>query len=390
VTRLRGALLNSFAAVVATALLVPVSELLLRVALRAPTTYRALPPNLTATFEGLGIPGLQGPSVYKTNSMGVRAREWSSDRRSEYRVLCMGGSTTECLGTDQSRVWTFLLEQRLGTLGDGRRAWVGNIGRSGLTTAHHVLQARHLLDVYDPDCVVLLTGVNDLLGRLRQGDAYDPGLLERPEQRELAIRYSFAVSPGQFASKSPDDPWWRRTRLWQLLRSAKQRLLSLPDRIDLEGDYLLRWRAMRARGRRTSVLPPLEQALDAYGRNLREVVRLVRARNARVILMTHPVLWRAGLSEQEKGLLWMGGVGDFRRVPGSLYYEPEALAQGMASYNQRLLEVCRDTEAQCVDLTGVIPASTEYLFDDCHFTDRAQVAVAAALADAVLDRAPGR
>jgi hypothetical protein len=106
---------------------------------------------------------------------------------------------------------------------------------------------------------------------------------------------------------------------------------------------------MRAAGKRSNVLPSLESALDRYGHNLKEMVKLAGSFGAPILLMTQPSIWRPGLSDAEKGQLWMGGVGDFREVPGSLYYEPEALERGMDAYNQRLLEVCRETSTPCLD-----------------------------------------
>ncbi|HEY6549162.1 MAG TPA: SGNH/GDSL hydrolase family protein, partial [Vicinamibacteria bacterium] len=344
---------NLLTALVAAGLCLPVLELGLRIVLPAPTAYRALPPNLTASFWLKNARGVAGPSSYRVNSMGARSREWDDNRRREYRVLCMGGSTTESLVNDQSRAWTTLLEQELGTLADGRRVWVGNIGRSGWSTRHHRLQARHLLGVYDPQVVVVLAGVNDLASRLKQGSDYDPRYLEKPERQATLVRQSFAVAPGRFASEWHDDPWLKRTRLWQLLRRLKYGVADQPDEFqDPEGRYLQRWRAARARGGRLAELPPLEGALDEYAENVLEIVRLARAHGARILLMTQPVLWREDLDEDEKASLWMGGVGEFRRSPRSSYYEPAALARAIDAYNERLLQVCARSGAECLDLAA--------------------------------------
>ena len=383
--RLRAVLLNGLTAAGAIVLCVPLAELVLRVAQPTPTAYRALPPNLSTVSEVRFARGVQGPSRYEVNSMGARAREWGADRRAEYRVLCMGGSTTESLANDQSRAWTTLVEQRMGTMPDGRRVWVGNIGRSGWSTRHHSLQARHLLGVYDPDVVTVLAGVNDLASRLKSGDAYDPLFSKRPENEAELRRQSFALSPGRFADEWVYDPWHKRTRVWRLIRQLKYGTGRMPeDAQDPEGLYLRRWREARAGGRRSPELPPLAEALDEYTRNLREVVLLAKGHGARVLLMTQPVLWREGLTEEEKAMLWMGGVGDFRSRPGSLYYEPEALAEGMSAYNRRLLDVCRDTGVQCLDLAAAIPRTPEFFWDDCHFTDAGQARVAEAVAAALL------
>ena len=380
-------MLNGLTLLSAVALSIPLAETALRLAWPAPSVYRALPPNLKTTFEVRFADGVQGPSRYEVNSMGVRAWEWATDRRSEYRILCMGGSTTEGLANDQSRVWTALLERKLGTMPDGRRVWVGNIGKSGWSSRHHLLQAQHLLDVYDPDWVVVLAGVNDLASRLKQGDDYDPRYTEKLENHAELVRQSFAVSPGRFPSEWAGDPWFKTTRVWLLCRLLMHRTQNPAEEDqDPEGRYLVRWRQARARGRRSSQLPPLETALNEYAHNLREIVRLVESHRAGITLMTQPVLWRADLTEEEKARLWMGGVGEFRSRPGSLYYEPAALARGLDAYNARLLEVCREAGAHCVDLAAVIPKTTQYFWDDCHFTDRGQALIAETLGSAL--RAP--
>lgn len=379
---------NVLVLAVSVALSLVAAELLLRVLLPAPTEYRALVPGLEATFETGYVTGVQGPSLYNVNSMGVRGREWGPDRGSEYRVLCLGGSATECLITDQRRVWTSLLEQRLGRRPDGGQSWVGNIGRSGLNTRHHVLQMRRLLGVYDPDAVVLLAGVNDLSSRLRQGDSGEPLSPQGPENQSALTRQAFAVHPGRFGSEWADDPWLKRTRLWLLLRHVKYQVLKQPEDQDQEGLYLRRWRALRAAGGRVARLPPLGPALDEHARNLREIVRLGRAHGASVLLVTQPALWRAGLTEDEKALLWMGGVGEFRSRPGAVYFEPEALAGGLDAYNERMLEVCRDLGAACLDLGAAVPRTTEYFWDDCHLTDKAQVLVADLVAEALTRESP--
>jgi lysophospholipase L1-like esterase len=381
--RARALLVNVALLVATLAVCLPVAELALRVAWPAPNVYRALNPGMRAVFDPQHSPGVQGPSVYAVNSMGVRGREFVAQRASEYRVLCIGGSTTEGLLNDQSRVWPALLERELDPWPDGRRAWVGNIGRSGLTSRHHVLQMAHLLDAYDPDAVVVLAGINDLSRRLSQGDSYEPHFAERPESRLRLTREAFAVFPGQFAGEWPDDPWFKRTRLWLAFRRLKYSMLKRSVVQDPEGESFRRWRELRAAGGRAAELPPLETALDEYGRNLREIVWLARARPTRLVLATQPVLWRTGLTERERALLWMGGVGDFQRQAGAVYYEPEALATGMDAYNRRLLEVCRETGVECVDLAAAVPRTPEYFWDDCHFTDRGQALVGKVLAVAL-------
>jgi lysophospholipase L1-like esterase len=376
------------AAVLGLLLAVLTAELSMRLLWRGSPTYRALPAGQEVTFNPKHQPGVVGPSVYKVNSFGVRGREWG-DRATEFRVLCIGGSTTECLVTDQSRIWTTLLEKELGVLPDGRRAWVGNIGKSGLGTAHHIRQMKHLLPVYPLDVVVLLVGANDLQSLLKRPGGYDPRATQGPEAERLLMEQSFAVAPGGVGTTWPGDPWYKRLRLWHVTRVFKYQVLRRPEQQDPEGVTVQRWRALRAAGRRSGTPPPLEPGLAAYRKNLEEIVRLAREDGVRLVFLTQPTLWRADLTPEEERLLWAGGVGDFRVEPGALYYEAPALARALDAYNDTLRDVCRATGTTCVDLAREIPRSTEFFFDDFHFTDRAQPVIASLVAEGVRAAASG-
>lgn len=377
--RRRAAPAASTTALLAVSLVVSLAlgEMLLRLLLPASDTYLALTPNRTVVFDPQFQPGVRGPARYEVNSMGARGREWAADRDTEYRILAMGGSTTESLYNDQPRTWPALLESKLGTISDGRTVWVGNIGKSGLSSRHHVLQARHLMEVYDPDAVLLLVGVNDFAARLQRGSQYDPRYMENGRNLARLEDRAFEVVPGRLPGpRWEDDPWFKRTTTWRLLRLVRNRISGADKSQDRRGSATRHWRELRAAGERASQLPPLTEALDEYGRNLTEIASLVGRHGARLILMTQPVLWRPGLTPAEEALLWMGGEGDFRSGPGALYYRPEALARGMDAYNARLLEVCAVTASECLDLAAEIPKTTRYFWDDCHFTDLGQERIA--------------
>jgi hypothetical protein len=54
------------------------------------------------------MPGVQGESNFIVNSQGVRGDEFSPD--DDYRILAIGGSTTECLYLDQTEAWPYLVQ----------------------------------------------------------------------------------------------------------------------------------------------------------------------------------------------------------------------------------------------------------------------------------------
>jgi GDSL-like Lipase/Acylhydrolase family len=379
-TRIRRLISGALSILFGVTLAFGVAELGLRVVVPNPRVYRALAPNLEVTLNAQDhAKGVQGPALFKVNSMGVRGREWSGNRASEYRVLCLGGSTTESLLNDQGRIWTTLLEHKLNPMADGRDTWVGNIGKAGLGSEHHIVQLKHL-GVYDPNLIVALVGSSDFMSYLKQGD--DSDSRDAVERERRLEDEAFALVPGR-PLLDPLGNWYKRTRLWGLGSELTQFVFHKSDFQDRGGLSLKRWRDMRAAGKRSDTMPNMEAALAAYERNVKEMVKLAGNLGAPILLMTQPSIWRAGLSDLEKAQLWMGGVGDSRDVPGSLYYEPEALERGMDAYNQRLLEVCRETGTPCLDLAKAVPKSADNFYDDEHFTDKGQELVANRVAEAI-------
>ena len=89
------------------------------------------------------LPGVSGPAQFTINDWGVRGPDFGSE--GEYRILAVGGSTTECAVLDEGETWTSLLQAGLAERFPDRRFWVGNVGRSGHSTRDHRLQVEALL-----------------------------------------------------------------------------------------------------------------------------------------------------------------------------------------------------------------------------------------------------
>lgn len=364
-------------------------EMALRLARPAADGYYVLWPRTRLVFRPAPgvMPGVEGESNYITNSEGVRGDELTRDFT--YRILAVGGSTTECLYLDQAEAWPQLLQGRLNEGRQGRKVWVGNVGRSGLNSRDHVVMLRRLLErPHDVDAVVLLVGVNDLNMRLRQDDSYDPDFMLRPDAERQLLPRNFSVIP--------DDgslPFYKRTATWRLLADARAALSparysegAIQDKAGLVYVTLRERRRSAPVIRRT--LPDLTSALGEYARNINAIIDLARSKSVRLILLTQPVMWRRDMPPRLNELLWMGGVGDFLNSAGKDYYSADALAEGMDIYNETLLKVCRERRAECFDLAPLVPKDTDAFYDDVHFNEAGARVVARALADYLTNERP--
>jgi hypothetical protein len=179
-------------------------EIALRLTLPEANRWFVWPPRLDTRFEiapGL-FPGVASEARMRVDSLGLRGEEIPYD--AARRVIALGGSTTECLYLDQPKTWPALLETALNEREPGRRAWVGNAGRSGHTLRENVLQLEELLRaIPNVDVVLVLPGINDLSKRLAQGDAYDPDLMSKPEGVEAVRRSAFSLRPLSAGSDEP-------------------------------------------------------------------------------------------------------------------------------------------------------------------------------------------
>ncbi len=346
------------------------AELLLR--WRAPAEWAVWPPDLQVTFTPSPelMPGIEGESRFTINERGFRADPLTADR--DPVLLALGGSTTECAYLDDREAWPRLLQDRLAARHP--RVWVGNAGRSGLDTRHHVVQMEKLLpQLPELDLVILLVGLNDLHHRLFRDTRYRPIPVDRLASNRFILRRAFAQRPGEARSRS-----FLGARVVELIAPAD------PDGV-LQERVGAAYAVQRA-GRRDALalrdaLPDLSTGLEAYRRNLLQILAIARAHGVRVVFGTQPSIWRPDLSERERALLWLGGIGREERRE---YYSVEALAEGMARYNDVLRNVCRGQRVECVDLAATLPRDTTAYYDDVHFNEGGARAVADAFAARLL------
>lgn len=348
--------------------------------------YYIWPPHLHRVFQPVAelMPGVSGDSRFIVNGQGVRGDEMSPSNT--YRILAIGGSTTECLYLDQAETWPYLLQRNLNESLPGQSVWVGNAGVSGRTTRHHVVAVRHLsFKQAGIDAVIMMPGINDLSIRLSQGDQYDPDYMNRPGAEKEMIDRTFAPSMETLAG----EPFYKRTALVGALRPLREMMYSRLQREDTSGRvYALRRQYRQAASEIRDEMPDLTSALAEYSANINTIIDEAKAKPIRLIFLTQPTMWRADLSQRERDLLWFGGVGDFQKQPGMPYYSVEALAEGMSAYNTALIGICGARGIECIDLASTLPKDTTVLYDDAHFNESGAAQVAAAIAGYLLEHPP--
>jgi lysophospholipase L1-like esterase len=296
---------------------------------------------------------------------------------------------------DQSKTWPSLLAQALGATADGRRVWVGNLGRAGFNSRDHLGAMRFVVDQYEPDAIVMLAGGNDMVDRIIQGGAYDPHFVDDEQRYRDWLMSRFVMRPLSAWS----GPFYRRTAIWQLAKWVNSLLFGRRQLLmDSEGKWLAEARSYRQQMRdRVDGLPSLDDGLEEYARNLRAISEEARKRPVRLVLLTQPTLWKSDMPPAEDKLLYYGfAPGPSGRQlewpwwknSDTILYSPGALRSAMDSYNRRLLKTCSEVQAECFDLASRLPQTTDVLFDDMHYTERGARQFADAVASYLKTTAP--
>jgi len=296
---------------------------------------------------GDAMPGITGTIEFTVNSLGVRGPEVDLSKV-DTRILCVGGSTTECLYVTDKRSWPWQLQDKL-SKALAKPVFVGNAGRSGLLSINHayLLKNYPLADQFQ--WVIVLTGINDM-----------GSLLRATYEQRLAT-----VAEETLGTSYKNRAYYRRLTPVRVL----DRLVAL----GLAGETVVQdpmgnWYT-DARQKRQALLrrrtirgahPDLDRALVTYAANLQTIVETSREKGLRLVMMTQPTIYRKDLPEDLERLLF-GGI-----APDGAY-TTEVLAEMIDAFNRTLIKVAQEHSVDYIDLASMLPKDTSTFYDDAHF-----------------------
>jgi hypothetical protein len=322
------------------------------------------------------LPGLEHEFVYEQNGWGFRSLSMHSLEKPEgtFRILALGGSTTKQDTQSTENTWSGILETLLNdALGEPLRVEVLALGGSGKTAGSRVPILRDAVARVDPDLLITLEGVNDLVWNGLPGYRY--------------------AGPATFEGVvGEESSWLSRCRAqFQLCR----RLKTLKDHLQIEWEKwngrALEWHSEHLGERRAAyrALPfvpqpirdpdPFVEFRDALAAMLDYAVSV----SLPVLVLGQPVLWHAEMTEEQVAALWFW-VGT---PNGKVRPEPAWLEREMRRYDEAQRTEAAARGYPYLDLAGRLPKDLDHFFDDCHLTDlgsrvQAEIIFPAVLAEA--------
>jgi len=297
------------------------------------------------------IEGKQHPETAYFNAQGFRTHETLGARPpGELRIVALGGSTTEDVWNDAGIHWPLIAEQELHARGrtDVR---IYNAAMSAYTSAHNLVQLE--LDVlpYEPNVVLLMQNINDLIV------VYAAGALGHPVDGSYHIRYGRKDRTGV-----TDDSDVVLLRSVDFVRSRLERLRASPppppplERYDLEAGARL------------------------FRRNLESFAAVARVHGVLPVFVTEPIARAQEPSE--------AGDAAERRDPLDRYPPHERFLADFDRYNDVVRETGAALGVAVIDAARRVPADAALFMDTIHTTTAGVRAVGAVVAEDLLPVLP--
>lgn len=309
------------------------------------------PPNLRwigRPAEG-AMPGVGDKIEFSINKYGLRGPRMDLEK-ADYKILVIGGSAAECMYVSDNLSWPWKLQDEISNR-THKRCFIGNASRSSTITLDHINILLNYKLAPRFDLIIVLCGINDI-GRVIYNDR---GYFRNSQ--EIA-KHNFNIF------NRVRTIYYRDSIIFSIIKAhliKNNGNAVVPDR---DGRWYIAQRQIRKDALKKNAInevpPNLDEGVSAYKSNLKVIIEICRSRGQKLLLLTQPTLWQAGLSKELTALLW-------EHKDREAAYTPEVLEKMTAAYNEALIEVCIKYNVPYLDLASALPHDTSVFYDDCHF-----------------------
>jgi len=268
---------------------------------------------------------------------------------STFRILALGGSTTREAELKQDDRYPAVLERILQERYPKTRIEVLNGGMDWYTTEHALIHYAFWARDWNPDLVIFFEGINDLYR------SCTPPALAVGEYKSDYSHYYGPIIRAYHTPMFGSGLLARITRHW--------------------------YPGLRRQAEPTDVPLEVFQSTAAHQRNMRTLIRLVRADGKPIVIGTQASLFRADLAPEEIKVLWFG-----RKLclQDNKYPSHTSFMRAMKKVNDTIRRIAQEEGVPLADIDVAVPKTLEYFSDDVHSTPKGARVVAETMADAII------
>jgi lysophospholipase L1-like esterase len=284
-----------------------------------------------------------------TNSLGFRGSE--PDDKQKNRIICMGGSTTECPYLTDGQDWPALLLTALQK--KDKNIWLNNAGVNGLKSSQYLKFFKNNILPLKPRAIILMSGLDDISF---------PMEVEKPRE-DLSIfekAYNFLETPKTIAV------FMHGNRIQRPQDAIYHRYLDLETSITLEmTDSAILQRIARE-----------QPMVELYKNNLQQLADACKANNIKLILVSQAILFG-----DEKDVISNIDLGTLKT--GDINGKAKSLL--LKQYNKTSFDIAEKNNLKFVNVSARLPKDATFFYDGYHFTNDGAAFVSEIIYDEVKD-----
>lgn len=291
------------------------------------------------------------------NSDNFRYDEMTKDKPDDvYRIFIVGGSTVFDEPRPYEKSLVKQVENSLGKYYPDKKIQVINAGVNRYTSQHSLILYETKIVDYHPDLIVIYQGFNDMINSCTPD--FSP---IRTYKNDYSHFYQILsnIIDGYFnwnvrfisldrLMKTINENFYAdiRTKL-----PSKQPEITYTDAIDFP-------------------------SLNAYTRNMNNIVTLAQANNVKVIIGNQANHY----NNDPKNYL----LAQYFCKKGNEFISTNALNKGMTLFNEASKKIAEEKNVPFIDIESQLPKTDRYLTDDVHYTDEGDKKVAEAVYKAII------
>ena len=330
--------------------------------------YVTLKPNFHKVInvkEGV-ISGIEGDQTYTTDEKGFRVTRkiiYKNKPANVLRIFAIGSSTVEGMLLGDKVNWPHLLQEKLNLTLTSKQAEVINTGKSASSSRNHLATFLQILK-YEPDIAIFLMGGNDWGHHIKSSQ--NPKSYFHELANKAGIRLT--IKAKESLSKLRTVMRFDNTLIAEIIKVIKKKL----KKRDLPKENIL-YQSF-AGGKITASMDSLNRAdkrifqptqvSSEYRHFVSRIGEVCKKNKLICIFANQPTGYKRNATEEIKSKFWV--------TPHNEDYTLsfDSMIHIASMYNDFTISYALDNNFAPCDISGKVPPTLDYLWDDIHFNTR--------------------
>jgi lysophospholipase L1-like esterase len=307
-----------------------------------------LPKNTKYSIEVPNHQGLDAKIIHNKNSLGMRGPELNGSEK--LKIICMGGSTTECFYLNDGKDWPGILGSKIKK--DFSASWLNNAGMDGQSSFGNLQMLKQYIVNIKPNYIFLMCGLNDM--GLKTPSYFD-------EDKSLFKKvYNFLEIP---------------STILNIIRAGKAKESGLNHKfiVDINKEERLQMDDTAI----VNCLKKEQEFLSAYVNRLNEFAKICKANNIKLIFISQSILF-----SDEKDLYSNTYLGDIKT--GNI--NGKARGYILKMYNKVTYDFAESQKIPYINLNARLPKDSRFFYDGYHFTNDGSEISAGIIYDEIISK----